>query len=98
MPASRSPRMPASDYSRVTGVIFATGCGQRMNSRRPKPAHLLLGKPLVQYPIDLCRRLGVGRAVVAIPSGEERVREVVGEDVESVVQDPSSGLGALFAG
>ncbi len=64
--------------SGLTTVILAAGEGKRMRSRRPKALHLLGGRSLVAYPVNLARRLG-GRTVVVVGSQGEDIRRVLGE-------------------
>ena len=88
--------MPFS--SDVVAVLLAAGHGTRLNSRLPKPAHRLLGKPLGRYGVDLCRRLGIERVIAVVGHGADVVRAALGEDLEYVEQTdrPSTG-GAVMA-
>ncbi|MBI3815162.1 MAG: NTP transferase domain-containing protein, partial [Nitrospinae bacterium] len=47
-------------------VILAAGKGKRMKSPLPKVLHLLSGKPLLSYVINLARGLNPDRIVVVI--------------------------------
>ncbi len=78
----------------LTLVILAAGEGKRMRSRHPKALHLVGGRPLVQYPVTLARRLG-GRLVVVVGRGSEEVRRTVGDapDVQFVEQKDRLGTG-----
>ncbi len=83
----------------VVGVVLAAGLGTRMKSSLPKAVHTLCGKPMVAFPVDLCRALGVERVVVVVRHGADRVRATLGDTVEYVTQDerPGSGAAALSA-
>jgi bifunctional UDP-N-acetylglucosamine pyrophosphorylase / glucosamine-1-phosphate N-acetyltransferase len=83
--------MPPSIPSSVTGIILAAGRGSRMRSRQPKAIHCLLGKPLVHFPVELFRSLGVGRVVVVVGPDGEPVRSSLGETVEYAVQERPLG-------
>ncbi len=75
-------------------VILAAGEGTRMRSRRAKVLHPLLGRPLVHYPVDQCRRLGVKRMLVVVAHQAEEVKQVlVGYPVEFVHQGEPKGTG-----
>lgn len=56
-------------------VILAAGKGKRMKSPLPKVLHLLSGKPLLSYVIDIAIRLTPHRIVVVTGHGAEKVRE-----------------------
>ncbi|MGI8939462.1 MAG: NTP transferase domain-containing protein, partial [Iamia sp.] len=36
----------------LSAVVLAAGEGTRMRSERPKPLHLLCGRPMVRYVLD----------------------------------------------
>lgn len=74
----------------ATAVILAAGRGSRMKSRHPKAVHRILGKPLVYYPAELCRALGISRIVVVVPPGGA-VQQALGEGFEYVVQPEARG-------
>jgi len=76
----------------VCAIILAAGDGIRMWSRRAKVLHPILGRPMVQYPMDLCVRLGVKRVLVVVGSQAEQVKEVLaGRPVEFVQQGEPRG-------
>ncbi|MGH7380698.1 MAG: bifunctional UDP-N-acetylglucosamine diphosphorylase/glucosamine-1-phosphate N-acetyltransferase GlmU [Candidatus Methylomirabilales bacterium] len=76
----------------VCAVILAAGEGTRMRSRRAKGLHPILGRPMVQYPVDLCLRLGVKRVLVVVGSQAEQVKEILlGRPVEYVHQGEPMG-------
>ncbi|MFQ5989747.1 MAG: bifunctional UDP-N-acetylglucosamine diphosphorylase/glucosamine-1-phosphate N-acetyltransferase GlmU [Candidatus Methylomirabilales bacterium] len=78
----------------ICAVILAAGEGTRMRSRRGKVLHPLLGRPLVHYPVDLCRRLGVKRALVVVAHQAEEVKQALaGHPVEFVHQGEPKGTG-----
>jgi bifunctional UDP-N-acetylglucosamine pyrophosphorylase/glucosamine-1-phosphate N-acetyltransferase len=78
----------------LTVVILAAGEGKRMRSRRPKALHLLGGRPLIAYPVNLARRLG-GRLVVVVGRAGEEIRRAVGPaaDIHFVEQKEPLGTG-----
>ena len=36
----------------LSAIVLAAGQGTRMRSSRPKPLHMLCGRPLVRYVLD----------------------------------------------
>ncbi|MFI5292953.1 MAG: bifunctional UDP-N-acetylglucosamine diphosphorylase/glucosamine-1-phosphate N-acetyltransferase GlmU, partial [Candidatus Limnocylindrales bacterium] len=73
-------------------VILAAGLGTRMRSRRAKVLHPLCGRPMLAYVIDAARDVDE-RPLVVISPASEAARQVFGEAVEWVVQDPPQGTG-----
>ncbi len=76
----------------ICAIILAAGDETRMRSGTAKVLHPVLGRPMVQYPVDLCLRLGVKRIVTVVASQAEQVKEVLaGWPVEFVHQRESGG-------
>jgi bifunctional UDP-N-acetylglucosamine pyrophosphorylase/glucosamine-1-phosphate N-acetyltransferase len=75
----------------LSTIILAAGQGTRMNSTLPKVLHLLNGKPLVKYSIDLANALSSRRTVVVIGNGAEQVRSTLGESVAYALQPQRLG-------
>jgi bifunctional UDP-N-acetylglucosamine pyrophosphorylase/glucosamine-1-phosphate N-acetyltransferase len=75
-------------------VILAAGQGTRMKSRHPKALHRILGKPLVYFPVELCRALGISRILIVVPPGGA-VQAALGASFEYVEQ--AEPLGAADA-
>jgi bifunctional UDP-N-acetylglucosamine pyrophosphorylase/glucosamine-1-phosphate N-acetyltransferase len=65
----------------LVAVVLAAGEGTRMRSTRPKPLHLLCGRPMVLHVIDALAELHVDRVVVVVGHGAERVTKTVQEQV-----------------
>ena len=77
---------------KFAGVILAAGEGLRMKSRIPKVLHRLCGKELIQYPVELMKRLGVGRTVVVVsPGNQYSIKELLGDSVDYAVQLSKTG-------
>ena len=55
-------------------VILAAGIGKRMRSRKAKVLHLLGGKPLIAYPVELARELPSRTVVVVVGRDSDEVR------------------------
>ncbi len=78
----------------ATAVILAAGESTRMRSSRPKVLHRLCGRPLVDYPVRICRALGT-RVVLVVGRGADEVRAAVGDgpDLAYVEQKERLGTG-----
>jgi len=61
----------------LVAVVLAAGEGTRMRSTRPKPLHLLCGRPMVVHVLDAVAELEVDRAVVVVGHAAERVSKLV---------------------
>jgi bifunctional UDP-N-acetylglucosamine pyrophosphorylase / glucosamine-1-phosphate N-acetyltransferase len=87
----------------LSAVVLAAGEGTRMRSTRPKPLHLLCGRPMVLHVIDALAELHVDRVVVVIGHGGERVAKTLLEHVrpdlelEFVEQRVQRGTGDAVA-
>jgi bifunctional UDP-N-acetylglucosamine pyrophosphorylase/glucosamine-1-phosphate N-acetyltransferase len=83
----------------LSAVVLAAGGGTRMRSSRPKPLHLLCGRPLVLHVLDALAELPIDRVVVVVGHGGERVTKTVQEEappgmtLEFVEQQIQRGTG-----
>src|SRR5438270_12702472 len=68
-----------SSYRPLTAVVLAAGEGTRMRSARPKPLHVLCGRPMLLHVLDALSELPVERAVVVLGPGAERVTKTLQE-------------------
>jgi len=77
-------------------IILAAGKGTRMKSDLPKVMHAVGGRPMVDWSIDLARRVGCSRIVViAHPSQTMLIAHVTAQLGEGAIafQDPPQGTG-----
>ena len=51
---------------RLSAVVLAAGEGTRMRSERPKPLHLLCGRPMILHVLDAMAEIDVRRVVVVV--------------------------------
>jgi bifunctional UDP-N-acetylglucosamine pyrophosphorylase/glucosamine-1-phosphate N-acetyltransferase len=58
-------------------IILAAGEGTRMRSARPKPLHLICGRPMVMHVMHALERLQPERTAVVIGHGAEQVEKKV---------------------
>src|SRR3954447_7721499 len=61
----------------LSAVVLAAGEGTRMRSARPKPLHVLCGRPLVLHVIDALSELELDRVVVVVGHGAARVTKTL---------------------
>ncbi|MEN3042502.1 MAG: bifunctional UDP-N-acetylglucosamine diphosphorylase/glucosamine-1-phosphate N-acetyltransferase GlmU [Fervidobacterium sp.] len=72
-------------------LILAAGLGKRMKSKYPKVIHKILGKPMINWVIDLAKNFGeVG---VVIGHKAEIVKNFLPDDVKIYLQEPQLGTG-----
>ena len=58
--------MWAMEQRRLSAVVLAAGEGTRMRSERPKPLHLLCGRPMILHVLDAMAEIDVTRVVVVV--------------------------------
>jgi len=78
---------------RVTGIILAAGQGTRMRSDLPKVLHPLGGCPLIEYSVSNIRKITDYKPVVIVGHGAQEVKNLLGEGVDYVFQEPQLGTG-----
>jgi len=61
----------------LSAIVLAAGEGTRMRSSRPKPLHLLCGRPMLRYVIDSMADCAARRVVVVVGHGAERVTKTL---------------------
>jgi bifunctional UDP-N-acetylglucosamine pyrophosphorylase/glucosamine-1-phosphate N-acetyltransferase len=71
----------------TSAIVLAAGEGVRMRSNRPKPLHLLCGRAMLLYVLDALDDVSVGRVVVVVGHGAERVTKAVQEEAPDVLLD-----------
>ena len=64
----------------LSAIVLAAGHGTRMRSDRPKPLHVLVGKPMVVWVLDALSECRVDRVSVVIGHGGDEVRKRLVED------------------
>jgi bifunctional UDP-N-acetylglucosamine pyrophosphorylase/glucosamine-1-phosphate N-acetyltransferase len=87
---------------RLSAIVLAAGLGKRMRSDRPKPLHMLCGRPLVRYVLDALVDCAVDRAVVVVGHGADAVIKRLQDDpgpvhLEFVEQRVQRGTGDALA-
>ena len=80
------------------GIVLAAGQGTRMNSRIPKVLHPICGKPMLRYPIELLKGLGIERIIVVVsPSNRSAIEGLLGDDVIYALQPEPKGTSDAVA-
>jgi bifunctional UDP-N-acetylglucosamine pyrophosphorylase / glucosamine-1-phosphate N-acetyltransferase len=78
---------------RTKSIVLAAGKGTRMRSNQPKVLHPMLGQSMVWYALEAARKATGTRPVLIVGYSADRVREVVGDAAEFVLQEPQLGTG-----
>ncbi|MFM8551395.1 MAG: bifunctional UDP-N-acetylglucosamine diphosphorylase/glucosamine-1-phosphate N-acetyltransferase GlmU [Nitrospiraceae bacterium] len=76
---NQTPNRPIGQ-SRVPGlaaIVMAAGLGKRMKSKQVKVLHLVAGRPMVLYALDLADRLAGAGTVVVIGHQGEQVKAAI---------------------
>ena len=76
---------------KVAAIVLAAGAGTRMKSKKPKVAHEILGKPLVNWVVDAAREADVERVACVVGFGREYVEPLVKDIAEIVEQTEQLG-------
>lgn len=67
-------------------IILAAGRGVRMKSEIPKVLHPVCGKPMLQYMVDVARRLRSLKIYVVLGFKNEVIRQSLSQDLRVVIQ------------
>ena len=87
----------------LSAIVLAAGEGTRMKSARPKPLHVLCGRPMILHILDTLAELSLERAVVVVGHGADRVTKALSEQakpdlpIEFVEQHVQKGTGDAVA-
>ena len=86
----------------LSAIVLAAGQGTRMRSARPKPLHMLCGRPLLRYVLDALDECDVDRAVVVVGYAADLVTKKLQENpgpvpLEFVEQRVQRGTGDAVA-
>ncbi len=68
----------------LQAIVIATSSGAPMHSARPKPLHVLCGRPMLRYVLDALSGAGVGDVSVVTGAAGERIAKRIMEDPPSV--------------
>ncbi len=56
------------------GIVLAAGKGTRMNSTRPKVLHQVCGRPMIYYPVDCLKQIGIKDIYIVIGYGGNEIK------------------------
>lgn len=76
---------------KTAAIILAAGAGTRMKSKKPKVAHEVLGRPLVQWAVCAAEEAGADRVIAVVGHGREAVIPLVEGRAEVAVQTSQRG-------
>ena len=79
------------DGMETAAIVLAAGAGTRMKSEKPKVAHEVLGKPLVNWVVDAAQEAGIAKIVVVVGHKREQVEPLVAGKASTVVQEQQRG-------
>src|SRR3989344_1888684 len=84
----------------IAAIILAAGLGKRMKSDIPKVLHTVAGRPMLFYPIEVVKDLGIEKVVIVVGhKGDEvintlqEVRSQNKSQIQFVKQEPQLGTG-----
>jgi len=77
----------------ITAVVLAAGKGTRMKSSVPKVLHPVCGLPMISHVINNLKEAGVERIIVVVGPEGQGIREMLGSEVEYVLQAEQLGTG-----
>ena len=75
----------------TAAIILAAGAGTRMKSKRPKVAHEMFGKPLLNWVVDAANDAGISKLVTVVGHMREQVEPLVAGQTEIAVQEQQRG-------
>lgn len=77
------------------GVVLAAGSGSRMQSKKPKPLHMLNGKPMLGHVLATID-VAIQKQAIIVENGESDFARVFGSDRRYVLQSSISGTGGAI--
>ena len=84
----------------VAAIILAAGLGKLMKSDTPKVLHPVAGRPMLFYPVQVIKNLGLKKAIIIVGHKAEKVMEILDSELRTpnselkfVKQEPQLGTG-----
>ena len=77
----------------LRSIILAAGRGTRMKSELPKVLHAVAGRPMIEYVLDITRRVRSLTNYVVVGFGADKVKKTLGSSLTYVLQDQQLGTG-----
>lgn len=75
----------------VCAIVLAAGAGTRLKSKKPKVAHEILGKPLVNWVIDSAKAAGIDKIVAVVGHASDQVVPLIEGECEIAHQEQQLG-------
>lgn len=75
----------------VCAIVLAAGAGTRLKSKKPKVAHDILGKPLVNWVIDSAKGAGIDKIVAVVGHASDQVIPLIEGECDIAFQDKQLG-------
>lgn len=77
----------------LRAIILAAGEGTRMKSAKPKVLHMICGRPMIAYALNLVASVGVKQPVVVLGHGADAVKSILPKEAKLVIQKQQDGTG-----
>ena len=77
----------------MKAIILAAGKGTRMRSCTPKMLHHILGKPLIQYVPEACKKAGITDITIVVSGGDTAISSALGVGYKYATQAQPLGTG-----
>lgn len=77
----------------LKAIILAAGKSKRMKTKTPKILHPLMGKPMIDYVLETCNKVGIDEAILVVGHEREKVMDYLGERVKYALQEDQMGTG-----
>ncbi|MCX7994538.1 MAG: NTP transferase domain-containing protein [candidate division WOR-3 bacterium] len=74
-------------------IILAAGVSKRMHSSIPKILYKILGKPMIQYVVELAKSLNCPEIIVVTGKNVKVVKRILGNDLKYAIQETPLGTG-----
>ena len=82
------------------GLILAAGRGKRLNGSNSDSAKCLVrvgNRTLIEYQLEMLKRIGIDRVAVVVGHCSHRVREVLGDRVEYIYNPVYASTNSLYS-
>ena len=83
--------------TKVSALVLAAGKGTRMKSGLVKVMHHLVGRPMIQWPVEAAREAGAERVVLVVGHQSQSVRDHFSRDGEIAFAHQEEQLGTGHA-
>ena len=77
----------------LDAIILAAGEGTRMKSELPKVLHVICGRPMIAYALDIAASAGVKHPVIVLGHGADQVKPKLPKEGKVVTQTKQLGTG-----